>query len=345
MLSLAMSVAAVVVVATNFTSPEITHFPGRFFDTTAKMQLQRRAMEKWPGPSQMVAVWEKEEIRPHDRVAILLGCAASHDPVLLPLYREAVVARNPLVRMAAAYGYRDLIGDGLPNVAGGVDLEMGHVLAKEIDLVAMTLQTRSLVEFWLQAALMAEGSSLPGWSGVTLTRQSGTCFNALDKIVDFEDFGALAMAWRQTENRRLRFGLIPLLEAVTLQRFFVKPTDERAGWGTKQVDEALEAADVFIAIWLDHRCTTDPGKILAVSLRPLGVSDVDPMSPEVWDLWIAVLERGTPPWRMMAARRLYQLGGRWSALSASRAESPAQVKLRDEIMGWYLRSAPGQANR
>ncbi len=260
------------------------------------------------------------------------------------MYREAVVAKHPLVRMAAAYGYRDLIGDGLPNVAGGGDLEMGHALAKEIDLVAMTLRKRSLVEFWLQAALMAEGSSLPGWSGVILTRQSGTCFNALDKIVDFEDFGALAMAWRQTENRRIRFGLIPLLEAVTLQRFFVKPTGERAGWGTKQVDEALEAADAFIAVWLDHRCTTDPGKILAVSLRPLGVSGVDLLSPEAWDLWVAVLERGTPPWRMMAVRRLYQLGGRWSALSASRAESPAQVKLLDETMGWYLRSAQGTAS-
>lgn len=345
MLNLVMSVAAVVVVATNFNSPEITHFPGRFFDTTAKPQLQRRAMEKWPGPSQMVAVWENEEIQPNDRVAILLGCAASHDPVLLPLYREAVVARHPLVRMAAAYGYRDLIGDGLPNVAGGVDLEMGHALAKEIDLVVMTLRKRSLAEFWLQAALMAEGSSLPGWSGVTLTRRSGTCFNALEKIVDFEDFGALAMAWRQTESRRIRFGLIPLLEAVTLQRFFVKPTDKRTGWGTKQVDKALEAGDGFIAVWLDDRCTTDPGKILTVSLRSLGISGVDPLSPEAWDLWVAVLEKGTPPWRMMAARRLYQLGGWWSALSASRAESPAQVKLYDETMGWYRRTSSGTANR
>lgn len=334
-MNLTMSVAAVVVAVTNFTSPEIRHFPGTFFDTTAKPQLQRRAMEKWPGPSQVVALWETGGLRPHDKVAILLGCAASHDPVLLPLYREAVVSKKPLLRMAAAYGYRDLIGDGLPNLAGGLDLEVGHGLAKEIDLVAETLRERSLVEFWLQAALMAEGLSMPGWSGVTLTRRVGTCFNALDKIVDFEDFGALAVAWRQTESRRMRFGLIPLLEAVTLQRFFVKPTDERAGWGTKQVDQALEAADAFIATWLDRRCSTDPGEVLALSLRPLGVINVDPLGPEAWDMWVAVLEKGIPPWRMTAARRLYQLGGRWSALSASRAESPAQVKLRDEIIGWY----------
>jgi hypothetical protein len=180
---------------------------------------------------------------------------------------------------------------------------------------------------------------------VTLRRRAGTCFNALEEFVDVEDFGALAMAWRQTESRRIRFGLIPLLEAVTLQRFFVKPADDRAGWGTKQVDEALAAADAFIATWLDHRCTTDPGEILTISMRAMGAGGLDPLSPDAWDLWVAILERGTPPWRMMAARKLYQLGGRWSELSASQAESPAQVKLRDETMSWYRRSPAGAANR
>jgi len=342
-MSLAMSVAAVVVAATNIASPEIRHFPGGFFDTTAKAPLQRRAMEQWPGPSQVVALWDQGAFRPYEKVAILLGCSASHDPVLLPLYREAVVSEKPLLRMAAAYGYRDLIGDGLPNLTGGLDLEVGQALATEIDLVASTLRERSLVEFWLQAALMAEGSTMPGWSGVTLKRPTGICFNALDKIVDVEDFGALAEAWRQTESRRLRFGLIPLLEAVTLQRFFIKPTDERAGWGTKQVNEALEAADTFIATWLDRRCSTDPQQVLVMSLRSLGVGSVDPMGPEAWDVWVAILERGTAPWRMMAVRKLFQLGGRWSALSATRAESPAQVKLRDETLAWYLRSASPSA--
>lgn len=334
-MNLAISVVAAVVAATNVASPEIKHFPGAFFDTTAKPQLQRRAMEKWPGPSQMVALWEQGAFQPHDKVAVLLGCSASHDPVLLPLYRETVASRDPLLRMAAAYGYRDLIGDGLPNLAGGLDYEVGQQMAKEIDLVERTLRQRSLVEFWLQAALMAEGSSMPGWSGVTLTRRVGSCFSALEKIVDVDDFGALAQAWRQTESKRIRFGLIPLLEAMTLQRFFVKPTDERAGWGTKQVNEALGTADAFISTWLDQRCTTDPGQVLADSLRRLGAGGVDPLGPEAWDLWVAVLERGTPPWRLMAARKLYQLGGRWSALSASRAESPAQVKLYDETLRWY----------
>jgi hypothetical protein len=75
----------------------------------------------------------------------------------------------------------------------------------------------------------------------------------------------------------------------------------------------------------------------------MGIRDLDPMSPEAWDLWVTILEKGTPPWRMMAGRRLYQLGGRWSDLSAYRAESPAQVKLLGEIRGWYLRSSGGMA--
>ena len=56
-LGLSMSIAAVVVAATNFISPEVSHFPGLYFDTEGKPTLQRRAMERWPGPTQIVESW------------------------------------------------------------------------------------------------------------------------------------------------------------------------------------------------------------------------------------------------------------------------------------------------
>jgi hypothetical protein len=38
---------------------------------------------------------------------------------------------------------------------------------------------------------------------------------------------------------------------------------------------------------------------------------------------------------MMAARKLYELGGRWSDLGLARADSEAQKKERDDLIRWY----------
>jgi len=37
----------------------------------------------------------------------------------------------------------------------------------------------------------------------------------------------------------------------------------------------------------------------------------------------------------MAARQLYELGGRWSQLSMYQAESEEQIEARDELIVWY----------
>lgn len=330
-----MSIAAAVVAATTFISPEVAHFPGNLFDSEAKLTLQRRAMERWPGPAQIVDLWETGELAHEDRMAILLGAAASHDPVLLPVYRDALTSSHPRLRMAAAYGYRDLLGDALPNIGGGVDPEAGRRLAGEVDAVARTLRTKTLTEFWLQAALAAEERSMPGWSGVVMRRSPGICLNAVEKVLVFEDFAVLASAYRIAERRGTRAGLLRLLEAVTMRQFYVKPKDSTSGWGLKNMDEALAAADDFLDLWIDRRCARDVRTILEVSFAALGARGVDPLGTDSWELWLRVLKQGTPAWRMMASRRLYELGGRWSNLSMFHADSEAQIKERDDLVGWY----------
>lgn len=334
--------AAAAIASATFVSPEVGHFPGAFFDRVAKPSLQRRAMEKWPGPAQLVGLWQTAELDEGERAAVLLGASASHDPVLLGLYREAITDTDPQLRMAAAYGYRDLLGDGLPNLAGGVDQASGQRLAAEIDAVRDTLRARPLVEFWLQAVLMNEGTSMPGWEGAVLQRSPGVCFKALDKIVQFDDFQLLATAYRIARDRATRVNLVLLLEAVTLQKFLIVPTDGTTGWGHKEVDAALDATDAFLATWLDQRCPTDPEHVLSASLAGLGVRGVDPFSADAWEVWLQLLRRGTPPWRMMAARQLYNLGGRWSQLSVVGADSENQVKEFDELILWY-RLVPAHA--
>jgi len=344
-MSLSVSIAAAVVAAAAFVSPEVTHFPGDFFDTTAKPNLQRRAMERWPGSEQIVELWTSGVLEHRQKVAILLGASASHDPVLLPLYRDAVTSPNLRLRMAAAYGYRDLLGDALPNVAAGIDERSSHQLAGEIDAVGRTLREHSLTEFWLSAALAGEGRSMPGWRGVVMRRSSGICLNAVEKVVVFEDFAALATAYRITERPSTRAGLMRLLEAVTLQRFYVKPKDSTTGWGLRNMNEAVKATDQFLDYWVDRRCVSDVSVILKSSLATMGAHGVDPFGPDSWELWLRVLKQGTPGWRMMASRRLYELGGRWSNLSMFQSESEAQTKIRDGLYGWYRLLPAAKANR
>lgn len=334
-MGLNISIAAMLLATTNFVSPEVARFPGSFFEAKAKVHLQRRAMDTWPGPSQVVDQWRSRDLEPQEKMAILLGMSASHDPVLLPLYREAVMSDHGRIRMAAAYGYRELLGDALPNVANGVDLESAGQLAAEMDAVAQTLRERPLVEFWLQSVLMDDGASMPGWRGAVVRRPKGIGLRAVERVLSFDDFKYLATAYRLAPSKDTRVSLIRLLEAITLREFLIMPTDARAGWGSKHINEALEAADTYVDYWIDVRCTTDPNLILAASMNAMGVRGVPPLAPELYGFWLDVLKNGAGPWHMMAARQLYDLGGRWSQLSVLRADSPLQIANRDELILWY----------
>jgi len=334
-MSLSMSIVAIVVGAASFKAPEVSYFPGSYFEAEAKARLQRRAMEKWPGPSQIVDHWQSGDLTRRQKMAILLGASASHDPVLLPLYREAVTSTGDRLRMAAAYGYRDLLGDALPDVAGGVDLDSAQQLAQEIEVVTRTLRERPLVEFWLQGVLMNEGSSMPGWQGVVLRRSQGTSFRAVEKVLNFHDFSYLATAYRVAVRKSTRLSLMKLLEAITLQRFLTKPIGSRTGWGAKDINEAFQATDAFLDYWIDRRCTTDPDLILSSSMETMGVGGGQPLAATSYDFWLRVLKGGAVSWHMMAARQLYDLGGRWSQLSMFQAESKSQIAARDELIVWY----------
>lgn len=336
MTSMGVWIAAVVVAGTNFVSPEVAHFPGSFFDTEAKAQLTQRALQKWPGSSQLVETWQTGDLNRREKMAILLAASATHDPVLLPIYRDAIVADNERLRMAAAYGYRDLLGDLLPDLRQGVDRRTARLLAGEMDAVAETLRARPLVEFWLQGALASEGRSMPGWRGVYLRRPSSTCLLAVEKIVTFDDFYYVATAYRLAGNTSTRIGLMRLLEAITFREFQPKVTGGRAGWGSQQTEASLDAADRFVEEWIDRRCSTDPGRILAESMAAMGAGGVRPMEPSSYEFWLYMLKSGSAARKMMAGRRLYELGGRWSNLSMFQAESPQQAKVFDGMVGWYL---------
>jgi hypothetical protein len=332
---LSASLVAVVVAAASFASPDCAYFPGSYFEQQAKSNLQQLAMNYWPGPSQLLRHWQAGGLGDEDKIAILLGASASHDPVLIPIYREAITSNNPRLRMAAAYGYRGLLGDALPNLSQGVDPAAAEALAAEMDAVAATLRARPLVEMWLQAALASEGRNMPGWQGTVLQRPADTCFRAVERVLVFDDFRFVMTAYRSSQEISNRATLLRLLEAVTLQRFFTKPRGGRAGWGLEDLEKALDAGDGFVAYWLDTRCVDDVDLVLRSAFEKMGSSGVDPRSDSSFPVWIELLRKGPPSWRATVARQLWDFGGPWPDLSIFRAESKDDDAVFERLLNWY----------
>lgn len=335
-----MAMAAIILAAaTGAALPaadQVRWFPGAYFESRARVPLQRAAMEMWPGPAELVDMWRNEELPEEKRLAILLGGAAFHDPQLLPLYREAIASDSQRLRQGAAYGYRDLLADLRPNVTAGVNDQESRQLGEEMDAVAATLRRHSLLALWLESALAHEGASLPGWQGVVFDRPSRSCFEAVESLAGVGDLDLLVTTYRLATSRNSRLTLMQLIEGLSLDRFIVMPTGSRGAWGPEAYDNALKNLDVAIMQWSHGGCTAVDGEaVLGANLRKMGVDNVDPLGPEGCDIWLEVLQRGLPAWWMLASRRLYACGGPWielSTLNRNRAETQERRQL---LLGWY----------
>jgi hypothetical protein len=280
-------------------------------------------------------MWYEGGLKENQRVALLLGAAAHHDASMLELYLEAVVSDSPRLRQAAAYGYRDLIGDGLPNVARGVDDDAAQRLAAEIGAVQSTLGSHSLVEMWLHAALHDEERSLPGYRGILQRRPSDACFRAVERLMGPEDLEALITAYRVSEDLANRIPLLRLIEALTLNQFIVMPIGDRKGWGAEVYQDGVHLLDVWLVEQADQRCDLDYGPVVSASLSKMGAIGVNPLDPEACGVWGLVLSQGDPRWWATASRRLYECGGPWRELSVLQASSDENRSLRNSLMKWY----------
>ncbi len=315
-----MGVLALVLASATAASPlaadELQWFPGDYFDRYARASLQRQVLSGWPGPTGLLRLWRSGALAEDERLGVLLGGAAFHDPVLLPLYREAVGSPSQRLRQAAAYGYRDLIADRLPDVRGGVDASAAEALDEEMAWVASTLRRRSLVELWLQSALAHGGASLPGWDAVTLQRTPADCLLAVEKLVDVGDLDLLAGGYRLAADRGLRIGLLKLR-------------------GPQVYEQAFAGLDAALQRWARGGCAVDGVAVLRERLAAMGAAGVEPMGPEACVLWVNVLDKGDPQWGLPAARRLYACGGPFLELSALDAGSERNAAQRRELLRWF----------
>ena len=215
-----MTVTAVVLVAalSGFVVPAgvVTYFPGSFFDARVREPLQRQVIASWPSPTELVRLWRETELSEQQRVTILIGGAAYHDPVMLPLYREALASEAQILRQAAIYGYRDFLADRLPRVNATLDEQIVESHANEMRWMDRTLRSNSLLAMWLQSALVQERASLPGYLGVKLTRSPQDCFRAAERLVMVQSLDLLVTAFELSKDQANRIALTQLIETVSL---------------------------------------------------------------------------------------------------------------------------------
>lgn len=306
------------------------HFPGSYYDTQIHPSFGRHAMQHWPDPHSLTEIWSG--LNPGQRAVVLLAAARFHDPTLLPLYRQGATSAHGRVRQAAAYGYRDLIGDRPPNVVQGVSLAQGEALAREIELVAETLRVHTLVEMWVNAALATEDLALGGYSGIIPQRAAVDCWRAVDRLATVWDLETLAFAATVTGDEVARSSLLTLIEGLTLERFEPRVQGPRAVWTEREREAGRQAFDDWLDRHFRRPCRLDPERILADRLRVLGSPVEDPFGRSACGAWLRVLDGREPVWWRLAAQQLTACGAPAVEMSVLRAEDPANAAARWRVL-------------
>ena len=321
-------------------------FPGSYFDSTARAEMHGAALAWWPAPSRLLEIWQAGGLDPEAQVVFLLSAAAFRDPDLLPAYLDGIQSPHERVRKAAAYGYRSLIGDALPDVRGEVDPATAAALEDEIRAVAATLRATTPVAMWLHAGLATEGSGLPGWTGVVMRRPAAACWLAVDRLLQPEDLDLLVTAYWLSRDAGNRGALLLLIEGLALERFVQRARGPREGRGERDEMLKFERLERWIAqATRPPGCRVDPSRVLQRRFAEVGAGRLDPFAVEACVLWQELLAAGEPSWRASVGRRLYDCGGPGMAteLSTLWAESPQMRKLRDELLSWYRLLKPGRS--
>jgi len=300
------------------------YFPGDFFRQEGRVNMARFVLSRWPGPSRLIGLWRSGRLDESERVGLLLGGAAFHDPVLLPVYRAALGDSDERIREAAAYGFRDLVAAPLPRVERGVDRAAAMRFQWELAAVEKQLATRDLVGFWLDRLGQPDDAA----SGVY---RHAAALRALDALLRPEDLPELVRGYCRLGSRAERLSMLPLMQAMTCRQIILMPRGQRAGWGPSIYDFAMTSLEG----WLARRCDFSPQAVLRINLAPYGMRRVDPMSPQACPAWLEVLRRGPAFQWPLASRQLYRCGGPPVFLSMLHPGSKRARRRRSRLLKWF----------
>ncbi len=326
-----MGVALILLVGWTMAVPsELPYFPGAYFDSTAKEYLQQRALRTWPSPVDQLEAWRSDGLDEARKVALLLGGAAFHDPVLLPAYSDALTSDSPRLRQAAVYGYRDLIADTLPDVSAGVPAEEAARVAGEIVALRRTLRRHGLIDVWLESALVAEGAR-GSWRGVLFERPVPACLSAVATLSQPGDLPAIVAAYGRAQELQTRIQLMQIAESMALQRFLVMPSGGHGVWTSAVYTDALARFEA----WIATTCHVDDvDAVLSAGMLNLGLKVDAPLSRRACGAWTRVLEKGEPSWWATAAKQLYRCGAPYVELEVLRATGEPNRNRRKILLAW-----------
>jgi len=322
---------SLVVLAQVLPAPGLEYFPSGYFMVSARPGLEQQVLTVWPGPSGLLVLWRSGALDEEEQVAVLVGGASFHDPLLLPAYLEGIASASPRVRLAAAYGYRELLADASVAPTTVVDLEAARALQAEMESVALTLRDHSLVELWLTAMLANDGRQMPGWSGVVLRRAAPGCGGALDRLLVPEDLGLILTAYQLIESPQSRAFLMAFIEGLSLEKFILRPRTPDQGWNPGSYD----AAEGRLRAWLEGQCRSDDPTPLGGRVSAIARTRVRPFAAEACGAWQQVLLHGERIWWPAAARQLYRCGGPPVFLSMLRTDLQQNKDQRAFLLGWF----------
>ncbi len=256
-----------------------------------------------PGPHQLMARWRAGSLNAAERVAVLLGGPAFHDPVLLPAYAEALRSPTLRERQAAAVGLAWLLGEPSPDPrAVAAQPDTVENLAVVAERVARACRRRTLLGVWADSYLAASG--LPHRPGMTLGRRPEECLRAIAAIAQPDDLDELVALWPLIAERHQQYALVPTFAIVTLRRFEpAPPPGSRVTQGGWLTEAGAQAVDGFVR----RLCNTPDGEALvrAAVARLAGVpeSGLDTPAP-----WLAVLRLRLPSMWAVPLERLTAFG-------------------------------------
>lgn len=318
-----------------FAADESRFFPGSYYEEQLRPRLERRALTIWPGPTGLIEIYRSGGLGTDQKVTLLLGSAAFHDPRLIPLYRQALLRGEPRLQLAAAAAYRALLGDRTIDLRANLTPAETAALAGEMEAVHSTLRVHTLAEMWVASALTADQSMLPGYRGVVLKRRSADCLLALERSLQAEDLATVVAGFRAARSTPVRGSFMKILEGLALRRFLVLPTTARTTWGPDDYHEAETATETWLFELETGACHLDEEAVLSAALAELGVAVEAPLGGDACEIWLRVLDSGVARWWPLAARQLYNCGGPPAELSILRAEHAPTKELRDHLVRWY----------
>lgn len=240
--------------------PDSSYWPGAGAQRDGNMlaAIKKEAGEelltRGPGPSQILARFQKGALAPDQRVSVLLAACHYHDPQLLPVYLWAFEKGNVKEKLAAVVGFYQLIGllPPAPSAVPSTGPHWQQLAARTKELMAATKE-QPLVALWVRSYLAASG--VPQGSGFVFNAKPEECLEALARLLQPEDLPYLVQLWPLAPRFEHRSRLVGVFEAVTLSRVVPEVRGERAPTGPWIMETAINSVEAFVS----NLCRTPDG--------------------------------------------------------------------------------------